>query len=110
ASLFGLAPRRVYLATACHHRCWWALTLSRNRPHRFTHHLCSPSTGWRQRSLPPPPHQPVEVEPSAGLFSVAPVVGSPRLAVNQAAALWCSAISRPQLFPSPGPLPSPRIP
>src|SRR5215471_5484771 len=29
-------------------------------------------------------------EPSAGLFSVALVVGSPRLAVNQSTALWCS--------------------
>jgi len=26
ASLFGLAPRRVCLATECRHLCWWALT------------------------------------------------------------------------------------
>jgi hypothetical protein len=70
ASLFGLAPRRVCLATACRHPCWWALT---------------------------PPFHPSPVllsleakEPSAGLFSVALVVGSPRLAVSQFVALWCS--------------------
>src|SRR6185436_9578831 len=32
ASLFGLAPRRVCLATNCCQRCWWALTLSPEAP------------------------------------------------------------------------------
>jgi hypothetical protein len=57
----------------CYHTCWWALTLRTEIPHRFTHHLI------RDRSLP-----------SAGLFSVALVVGLPRLAVSQSAALRCS--------------------
>ena len=65
ASLFGLAPRRVCLATECRHPCWWALTAT-----------VSPITCARR--------------PSAGLFSVALVVGSPRLAVSQFAALRCS--------------------
>jgi hypothetical protein len=73
ASLFGLAPRRVCLATECRHLCWWALTPP------FHPSPVRRGNSFRRRD-----------GPSAGLFSVALVVGSPRLAVSQSIALWCS--------------------
>jgi len=73
ASLFGLAPRRVCLATEC---CHPVLVGSYPTVSPIT---CSRSNRFRHRD-----------EPSAGLFSVALVVGSPRLAVSQPVALRCS--------------------
>jgi len=45
ASLFGLAPRRVCLATECHHPCWWALTPPFH-PSPVLHRWCGGVIGW----------------------------------------------------------------
>ena len=43
-SLFGLAPRRVCLATWCRHPCWWSLTLRASRPTTVSPITCAPKS------------------------------------------------------------------